>query len=554
MTKKLQFAALLVVGLLMLALALTSLAQTPAPTETPAPEPTEAVIETEEADEAEEEESEDVSLPIITVAPTDVVTETEEAELEADVDDEEDEDVEAEDVEAEEAIEPADPLDEARVELTLYAHRGLVQEVLTLELITGTNEVRYPGVASAIDPTSVHIRLLDDPEGVRVLEQFYRFDLMDTPTLLYKYVGEEIGVRTETEFYTGTLLSVANDIILETEEGIHIIRSGSVQEFALPLMEDEPITRPTLIWLLGADEEGPQQVRVTYLTDNMGWHADYVLTLSEEDEGALTAWVTLRNHSGASYADARLKLIAGDVAEVRQPEIMLRQVQVEAFMADAGVEERAFFEYHLYEVQRLVTVPDRQAKQIEFASAPEITTTRAYLFAAAPQITPRPGASQTDPRIGLDQNTPVQVRLEMTNSVESGLGLPLPAGVVRVYQADPGQAPELVGEDRIGHTARGEEISLRLGSAFDVIGERTQVDFEQLEERRLQETIQITLRNRKDEAITVRVNERLFRALDATILEASEDYVMIDANTAQFLIPVEVDAEAVFTYTVEYVW
>jgi hypothetical protein len=547
-TKKLQITALLIVGLLMLALALTSLAQTPAPTETPTPEPTEAVIETEEADEAEEEE--DVSLPIITVAPTEVVTETEETELEADVDEEE-EDAE----EAEEAIEPADALDEAQVELTLYANRGLVQEVLTLELMEGENEVRHPGVASAIDPTSVHLRLLDDPEGVRVLEQFYHFDLMDTPTLLTKYVGEEIGVRAESgEFYTGTLLAAENDLILATEEGFQIIRSGSVQEFALPMLEEELVTQPTLVWLLGADEEGPQQVRLTYLTDDMGWHADYVLTLSEEDESALTAWVTLRNHSGASYADARLKLIAGDVAEVRQPEIMMRQVQVEAAMADAGVEERSFFEYHLYEVQRLVTVPDRRAKQIEFASAPAITPTRTYLFAAAPPIIPRPGAAQTDPRIGLDQDTPVQVRLEMTNSVESGLGLPLPAGVVRVYQAESGQAPELVGEDRIGHTARGEELSLRLGNAFDVIGERTQVDFEQLEERRIQETIQITLRNRKDEAITVRVNERLFRALDATILDASEEYTMIDANTAQFLMPVEVDAEAVLTYTVEYVW
>lgn len=547
MTKKLRFAALLVVGLLMLALALTSLAQTPVPTETPTPEPTEAVIETEEA---EEEEDEDVSLPIITVTPTDVVTETEETELEADVDEEE-----GEDEEAEEAIEPADALDEAQVELTLYTNRGLVQEIITLELIEGENELRYPDVASAIDPTSVHLRLLDDPGGIRVLEQFLRYDLVDTPTLLNKYVGEEIGVRTESGVaHTGTLLSARNDIVLSTAEGIQIIRADRIEEFTLPPLEEELVTRPTLVWLLTAEEEAPQQVRLTYLTGDMGWHADYVLTLSEENEGALTAWVTLRNHSGASYEDARLKLIAGDVAEVRQPEIMLRQVQVEAAMADVGVEERAFFEYHLYEVQRLVTVPDRQAKQIEFASAPEITPTRAYLFDAAPQITPRPGAAQTDPRIGLDRDTPVQVRLEMTNSVESGLGLPLPAGVVRVYQADPGQAPELVGEDRIGHTARGEEISLRLGSAFDVIGERTQVDFEQLEERRLQETIQITLRNRRDEAITVRVNERLFRALDATIIEASEEFVMIDANTAQFLIPVEVDAEAVLTYTVEYVW
>jgi len=453
-----------------------------------------------------------------------------------------------------------DPQDVATgVELTVYNQNlGLVKEVRTLTLAEGTNEVRFTDVAARIRPTSVQVISLADPEGTVILEQNYEYDIVGSQKLLRKYLDREITLTTlDGATYTGTLLSGEGDIILAMEDGIKVVRLEQVQEFTFPELPEGLITKPTLVWLLRAREDGEQPFRVTYLTDGINWSADYVATLSEDNGSlALTGWVTLDNRSGTTYRDARLKLVAGDIHRVQ--EVAMDAYQMERAMATPApapeVTERAFFEYHLYEVQRPVTVRDAQTKQIEFVTAPEVGVAKVYVYESVPYTYYRYGGIITDPGHGATSDSKVQVRLEFRNDEESGLGIPLPKGTVRVYQEDVGGGAEFVGEDLIDHTPKDEDLSLLLGNAFDLVGERKQVAFRKLSERLIEETIEVTLRNHKEEDVTIRAMERLFRAQDAEIIRASHDFEMVDASTARFEVPVPMDGETKITYTVRYRW
>lgn len=443
------------------------------------------------------------------------------------------------------------------IELTVYNQNlGLIKEVRTLNLLAGSNEVRFTDVPSAIDATSVHFQSLTAPGDTVVLEQNYEYDIVGSRKLLSKYVDREITVTTtQGDTYAGTLLSAADDIILATEDGIKIVRTEQVLEYSFPTLPQGLITRPTLVWLLQAAEAGPQDVRVTYLTGGLNWQADYVALLSDDDAAlSLTGWITLENQSGASYENAKLKLVAGDINRVKEAEQMLYMADGMRAMATPTpqVEERAFFEYHLYEVQRPVTVKDQQTKQIEFASAPKVTAEKVFILPGGGY--PWWGSVYSDPGYPESGALKVQVRLRFVNDEQSGLGIPLPKGRVRVYKEDVDGGAEFAGEDAIDHTPRNEKLSLYLGDAFDVVGERVQIDFRQIDKREIEETVQVTVRNHKDEDIQVRVIENLFRAQDATVTEASEGYTQLDANTIEFVLNVPADGEAQVTYTVDYRW
>jgi len=429
--------------------------------------------------------------------------------------------------------------------------------VRTLDLDAGDNVVRFSDVAAMIQPTSVHVVSLTDPDAMTVLEQNYEYDLVNSSRLLQRYIDQPISVRTtEGTSISGTLLSGADDLILATADGVRVVKLSQVQEFSFPALPEGLITRPTLVWLLRAASAGPQDVRVTYLTQGINWQADYVALLNEDDTAlALNGWVTLDNRSGATYRDARLKLVAGDIhrVEPQLDQVLLMEKAAAMPTAAPQVAERAFFEYNLYEVQRPVTVQDRQTKQIEFASAPEVQAEKVFVYSPSPQYFPQYGTI-TDPDYGLQSDQKVQVRVEFTNSEESGLGLPLPGGTVRVYKEDVGGGAELVGEDVIDHTPKDEDLSLYLGDAFDIVGERVQQKFRQIGERSIEESYEITIRNHKADKVVVRVIEHLFRAQDAEITDSSAEPQMLDATTARWDLSVPADCEAKVNYTVLYRW
>ena len=446
------------------------------------------------------------------------------------------------------------------VELTVYNQNlALVKDRRSLELEEGHNEIAYTGVAAQIDPTSVHFRSLTDPQGTVVVEQNYEYDLVGTQKLLRKYLGEEIWLVTEDDTqYSGTLLSGAGDIILQrSDESVTVVKLEAVREFNFPELPEGLITQPTLAWLVEAAEGGSHETELTYLTEGINWEADYIVVLAQDDASLdLDGWVTLDNQSGATYKDARLKLIAGDIHRVvEERRVALEEAFAEApkAMAVPQVEERPFFEYHLYEVQRPVTVRDNQTKQVEFASGTDVPAEKFFVYDGA-----RSGywgwGPITDPGYGTASNPKVMVMLEFRNEEEAGLGIPLPKGKVRVYKEDVDGGTEFIGEDSIDHTPKDEKRRHNMGDAFDIVGERKQTNFRKLGERTIEESYEITLRNHKKEAVEVRVVGHMFRWTEWEILEESAEHAKLDAQTVEWRVQVPADEEAKVTYTVRYTW
>jgi hypothetical protein len=443
------------------------------------------------------------------------------------------------------------------IELTVYNQNlALVIDRRPLELLAGLNEVQFTDVASQIDATSVHFRSLTDPDGTVVLEQNYEYDLVSTAKLLTKYVDQEITIVTQDgTAYTGTLLSGAGDVILQAPDGqVTVVKLDRVQDFSFPALPEGLITRPTLVWLLEAEEPGTHDTEVTYLTGGLTWRADYVLVLGEDDASLdLTGWVTVDNRSGATYEEARLKLVAGDIHRAEEMDRIVEKVVYEAVPTPAlAVEERAFFEYHLYEVQRPVTVKDSQTKQVEFSSATDVPTEKFFVYDAAPARFY--GYVVDDPGYGTITDKKVAVMLEFVNGEDQGLGIALPKGKVRVYKKDVDGSELLIGEDSIDHTPKDEAIQLALGNAFDVVGERVQDDFERLGKQAIEETFTITLRNHKEQDVEVRVVERLYRWSDWEIVQETAEHAKIDAQTVEWRLEVPADGEASVTFTVRYRW
>jgi hypothetical protein len=446
------------------------------------------------------------------------------------------------------------------LELAVYNQDlALVKDRRSMDLAEGLNEVRFADVAAQIDPTSVHFRSLADPEGTVVLEQNYEYDIVGSAKLLQKYVDMEIAVVTEDgQEYVGTLLSGADDVILQAADGqVTVLKLDRIKEFSFPALPEGLITRPTLVWLVQSAQGGSQEVEVTYLTGGVNWQANYIVALAPDEQSLdLDGWVTLDNRSGTAYEDATLKLIAGDIHRAATDgQAVAKTMVYEAPAAAPQVEERAFFEYHLYEVQRPVTVKDQQTKQIEFVTASEVPVVKFFVYDGS-QLSYGGGAQPLDDAsYGTVSNQKVMVMLEFTNGEEQGLGIPLPKGTLRVYKDDVDGSTLLIGEDAIDHTPRDEDIRLYIGDAFDVVGERVQTDFQaDYDDDWIEESFQITLRNHKEEDIEVRVVEHLYRWSQWQILDASADFEKTDAQTIEFRVPVEADGETVVTYRARYEW
>jgi hypothetical protein len=448
------------------------------------------------------------------------------------------------------------------VSLTIYNQgTALVQDRRTFELTAGVSTLDFTDVAASIDPTSVSFVSLTDPRGTSVLEQNYVFDLVGSGALLERYLDQQIEiVAQDGTTFSGQLLSGrGGEIILRTNEGqVLVISQANIRDLRFPALPDGLITRPTLRWMLNVANAGRQQVELTYLTGGISWTADYILTLANNKQSLdLNGWVTLTNTSGASFRDAQLKLIAGDVNRLPEPQMMEMAPMptvAAGYAARDQVQQREFFEYKLYEVQRPVTVRDNETKQVEFVTGTGITASTFYVYDSSAPLYGYYGPI-TDQYYGQTGVTDVQNWLEFSTGEASGLGADLPAGRVRVYQQDVDGAALLIGENQIDHTPKGEDVQIFLGNAFDLVGERLQTNFQLIGANVLEETYQITLRNRKeDETVQIRVPEHLFRWSNWEILTSSDAYTKKDSGTIEFRVDVPPGGEKVITYTVRYTW
>lgn len=446
---------------------------------------------------------------------------------------------------------------------------ALVRVDRDLELARGRSTLKFTDVAALIDPTTVQFRSLTDPAGTKVLEQNFQFDLVSTEKLLSRYVDRKVSAESEqgdgVKLIEGTLLSANDGLVLRGDDGqIHALRNWSNLRFGeLP---GGLITRPTLEWDILAAKAGTHRARVSYQTGGITWWTDYNLIFSEGADANsgfvdVGAWVSLLNQSGASYQDAKLKLIAGDVNRV-QPDIgniVVTGSRAKVYeMADAapGFEEKSFFEYHLYTLGRPATLPNNSTKQIElFDAATRVPAKKQLVYYGAEGYNFY-GSLNQDRDFGPTSNTKVDVWLMLKNDKTSGLGMPLPAGRVRVSQQDKADGSmEFIGEDKIDHTPKDEEVRVKLGTAFDVVGERRQTDFVvNTKGRVMEEAFEIKVRNHKTQSVNVIVRENLYRWSKWQLLSQSAPSEKKDARTVEFPVSVPADGETIVTYRVRYTW
>lgn len=461
----------------------------------------------------------------------------------------------------------APPQDEG-VAITVYNQGfGVVRERRKVEVREKVGTIQFTDVAKQIDGTSVHFKSFTDP-AAKVLEQNYEYDLVSADKLLQKYIDKPIAVLTKDgSRYRGTLLSFdSNQLVLRQDDGkgeiLMVQRGDNVKDIQFGALPEGLITKPTLVWKLATAKVGSHLVEVAYQTGGLNWQADYNAVLNARDTHCdLTGWVTINNQSGATYQEAKLKLIAGDVRRV-QPPPMAKAVRRGAVMelaaaADtAGFEEKSFFEYHLYTLGRPTTVGENQTKQIELLKTTEVPIKKVFLYEGALGFRFY-GGLQQQPNYGSEtSNKKVNVIVEIRNSKENQMGMPLPKGRVRMFKRDDADGTlEFVGEDQIDHTPKDETIKLHLGDAFDVAGERKRTNFNVDTGRKVMtESFEIRIRNHKDEAVEVLVKETLYRWNSWEITESSQKCDKYDANTIHFPVKVAKDGEQVITYTVRYTW
>jgi hypothetical protein len=434
-----------------------------------------------------------------------------------------------------------------RVAVTIYnGDLGLVRHERSIALERGVHRLPFPGVSARIDPTSVAFRALESPADVDVLEQNYEYDLLTPEALLEKYVGREVTLVTTREdrdtAVRARLLSTKGGAVYQIGDSIALNPPGRV---VLPALEGDLVPEPTLVWTLGSRKDGPEPVEVSYLTGGLDWRADYVATVSSDGKALdLGGWVTLTNGTGVTYRDARLKLVAGTLnrAEDERGKRAMEMLAVaDAAPSAAHFEERTFYEYHLYDLPRPTTLRNNQTKQIRLLESRGVETERTYTLAGAPWYYTQQYGGETGLRVGVYQ--------EFENRQAGGLGVALPAGVVRLYQADVDGTLQLVGEDRIDHTPKDERVRLKVGEAFDLVADRRQTEFRVLQSaRRYEEAFEVTLRNHKAEPVVVRVVEPI--PSDWEMLSNSHPYRKLDAFTVRFDVPVPRDGEVTLRYRV----
>ena len=439
--------------------------------------------------------------------------------------------------------------DQTELALTVYnSDLALVRDVRTLRLPRGVSDLRFMDVAATVNPATVHFRSLTEPSRLGVLEQNYEYDLLEPEKLLHKYVGREVtlvrhGSKGE-EAITARLLSYNNAPVWQI--GNEIVTGMHADHIRFPELPGNLFARPTLIWSLNNEGGTSHRVEASYLATKLSWNADYVLTVARDDRIAdLDGWVTVRNGSGTAFRNASLQLVAGELNRVRQMfDRMEADVQLRAAApaASEAMTQEAFSDYHLYTLPRKTSVNNNQTKQVSMLDASEFPVVKRYVVngqAFYYRNAQNPGAPIKDV---------VQVFYQFKNEKAVGLGMPMPAGTVRVYQADSKGGVQFVGEDRIGHTPKDETLKLKIGNAFDVVAERKQVDFQRIAPNVYDVEYEVVLRNHKTTPITVEVNEPIGGTW--RILRSTHQATKTDAWAAQFNVPVGADGEVKVNYRV----
>jgi hypothetical protein len=441
--------------------------------------------------------------------------------------------------------------DQSELSITVYnSDIALVRDVRNLKLPTGTFDLQFMDIAATVNPATVHFRSLSEPSALGVVEQNYEYDLLEPDKLLRKYVGRDVtlvrtrqdGGTTRQEEVRARLLSYNNAPVWQI--GDEVVTGLHADHIRFPELPGNLYSRPTLIWTLENGGAASHRVEASYLAAKLAWNADYVLTVGRDDQAAdLDGWVTLTNGSGTAFRNAKLQLVAGDLNRVRQElRSMDMLTSARAAEAKAPMQQEAFSEYHLYTLGKRTTINNSETKQVSMLTGTGVPVQKRYVVNGQQfyyHNRQHPGAPIKDQ---------VQVFYQFRNEQKGGLGLPMPAGVVRVYQGDSKGGVHFVGEDRINHTPKDETINIRIGSAFDVVCDRNQIDFEKISTNVHEVEYEVTLRNHKATPVRVEVNEPVGGTW--RMLASTHEWKKTAAWAAQFDVPVSADGVATLRYRV----
>lgn len=452
------------------------------------------------------------------------------------------------------------------VQLTVYnGNFALVKDVRALDLKDGVNSIDVEDVAARIDPTSVLFKSLTSPNSVSILEQNYQYDLISPNNILDKSVGRRVVFTTFDQngaphTQAGVLLNPPKNggVVIKTDDGRLVMNPSG--QISLEKMPEGLHPKPTLNWLLQSSKAGGQDAEISYITDGIGWRADYVALVNTNDTALdLSGWVTLNNQSGATYNDAKLTLMAGDVRRVRE-EMAGRAGGDMLYAMSAAApqfEEKSFFEYHMYTMERPTTIRDNETKQLSLLTAANVPVKKEYIYDGRREWWSNwwyPGRTDYNPGGGYDTSNyhKVNVVLELENSKKNHMGMPLPAGKIRVYKLDEAGSQQFVGEDKIDHTPKDEKIRLYVGDAFDIVGDYKRTDFKQISKSTIEETFEVKIRNHKEAPVTVNAVDHVWS--DWKVTKTSHKFTKIDAHTIEFPVNIAKDGEATVTYTIRTSW
>jgi len=437
----------------------------------------------------------------------------------------------------------AQQVDQKSIAVTVYnSNLGVIKDIRTIDIKSGKSQIAITDVAQYIDPTSVHIKLNGE-----VTEQNYQYDLISLDKILQKYIDKEMQLIGENnEFIEGKLLSAfSGQIVLEKKEG-GLVMLPNLSRYRLSVGElpEGLITKPTLLWIVNSNSSGKQDVEISYQTGGMNWHTEYVAVLNENDtELDLNSWVSVENTSGTTYKNAKLKLVAGDVNLVKDMFIQKGRQEmydmVNKSVSEPQFQEKEFFEYHIYDLQRPTTISNNETKQISLFEAADVKAVKKYFY--------RSGSSY-----GYNNPTTtgkVSVVVEFENKESNNMGMPMPKGKVRMYKSD-GKSLEFIGEDMVDHTPKNEKVKLKIGDAFDIVVEEVQTENKKITDRVYEQAYEIKIKNRKNEDITVEIERYL--GVYWEIISTSHTYEKKDAQNITFKIPVKKDDESLLKFKVRY--
>lgn len=443
--------------------------------------------------------------------------------------------------------------DQQDVAVTIYNENlALIKDTRKVKLDASQSRLAWRDVSAQIRPETALIRNLTHAKGFYPIEQNFDFDLLTPQKLLEKYVGQNVtvikvnpatGAETREE---ATVLAANDGVVLRFADRVE---TGVPGRLAFKGVPENLRDRPTLVISLNAAQAAEDVMELSYLSGGLSWKADYVAELSKTDDKLdLNGWVTLTNQSGATYRNAKLQLVAGDVNRVREEMVAAladKEFKRPMPMAAPQMAEESLFEYHLYTLSRPTTIAENQTKQVALLSASGVPVTKELLLRGADYY-----YRSSHGEIGQKMKVGVFVEFENKNG---GLGVPLPKGIVRVYKKDSEGNAQFVGEDRIDHTPKNEKVRLKLGDAFDVTADKKQISFEKVAGAGrynyvFDAAFEVILKNAKDEAVTVTVMEPI--PGDWQMISESQTHSKEASNTAVWKVNVPAQGKTKLAYKV----